>query len=59
MDEFIYSHYWTILITALREKPPNSNHNPNPNIYQVKSSQVFYCQFFHMYSTYIQRIEIA
>ncbi len=30
---------------------------------KVKSSQVksskFYCQFFHMYSTYIQRIEIA
>ncbi len=30
---------------------------------QVKSSQVksslLYCQFFHMYSTYIQRIEIA
>ncbi len=27
---------------------------------QVKSSQVkFYCQFFHMYSTYIQRIKIA
>ncbi len=25
---------------------------------QVKSSK-FYCQFFHMYSTYIQRIEIA
>ncbi len=25
---------------------------------QVKSS-LLYCQFFHMYSTYIQRIEIA
>ncbi len=27
-------------------------------ISQVKSS-LLYCQFFHMYSTYIQRIEIA
>ncbi len=27
---------------------------------RTRSSQVkFYCQFFHMYSTYIQRIEIA
>ncbi len=31
--------------------------------FSVKSSQIksslLYCQFFHMYSTYIQRIEIA
>ncbi len=31
-----------------------------PDACAIKSSQVkFYCQFFHMYSTYIQRIEIA
>ncbi len=39
----------TIIDTFHKEGKPQS---------QVKSS-LLYCQFFHMYSTYIQRIEIA
>ncbi len=27
--------------------------------YKVKSQSQLYCQFYHMYRTYIQRIEIA
>ncbi len=39
--------------------PSRSLHSASERrISQVKSSK-FYCQFFHMYSTYIQRIEIA
>ncbi len=40
----------TLLFEIYNKRKPESS--------QVKSSK-FYCQFFHMYSTYIQRIEIA
>ncbi len=46
------------LVTTDNQFGFKRKHGTDLCIYQVKSS-LLYCQFFHMYSTYIQRIEIA
>ncbi len=43
---------------AVQDVDKETRFRVRPSSSQVKSSK-FYCQFFHMYSTYIQRIEIA
>ncbi len=48
------SAVWSLILTA----PIHCSASIAESSSQVKSSK-FYCQFFHMYSTYIQRIEIA
>ncbi len=64
---FVYLYFWIYMLKFLCTIIPKKKRLFSPKYSemrhqafdsQVKSSK-FYCQFFHMYSTYIQRIEIA